>query len=51
MNKVLWKEPTLTEIDIADETQLEEGPFDDAFDPIAGSLSDGGGGGGGGGDS
>ena len=44
MEKELWSEPEVVEIDIADETQLDGGSSNDAADP----RGMGGGGGGGG---
>lgn len=45
MEKKNWTEPEVTEIDIADETQLDGGSNNDAADPVG--MGGGGGGGGG----
>ena len=36
MDKQEWQVPEVTEIDIADETQLEGGSDSDTIDPVAG---------------
>ena len=41
MNKETWTQPELTDIDIAEETQLDPNPGTDTVDPLQGDPTPG----------